>query len=253
MPVGLPVANVGAFVGLKILVAHGDRAIKPSSLELFFDKDVTFNMYLYNDMTKAPIYTKSVTASANEQVIVDLGNDAIVNYLTPAVNKGGLWYFGYYQADLGDARAIYYPINMTSFHACRIWSYSAPVTGSGADRNFVRNNIGANNLTYGLNLEVSTYVDATNMIVQSAGLFDELIGNVMAVRDITNIIYSYRSNATERNTQYGTIGDLYAELNGYKADGESPYVMGLKNIVNRAIKSVKGAFQQEDGNVVGIS
>lgn len=251
-----PAQNEGQFVGLKVILGKKDKAIRFSSLELFFTETVTFNMYLYNDMTLPPVYTKSVTAQAGEQTIIDLSTDVILNYLTPTINKGGIWYFGYYQNDLGSSQAVYYPIVNSQFYAAAIWSYSAPTEiDIQGNRNFQRNVIGSNNLTYGLNLEVSTYVDATNTIVQAAGsgLFDELIGQVMAVRSVTNQIFSYRTNATQRNIADSRIQQLYGELNGYKADSESPYVMGLKDIVNRTIKTVKGSFQKEKINTVGIS
>jgi len=252
-----PVPNQNQFVGLKVLMGKGDHAIKISSIELFFDSDVTFTMYYYNDMTLPPIYSKEVSAQAYNQVIVDTSDDIILNYLTPSTNKGGIVYIGYYQADLGSARALYYPISNSQFHTCWIWAYSAPVIAVDpqGNRNFQRNNIGSNNLTYGLNFEVSAYTDATNAIVQNKGLLDELIGNAMAVRNVTSIVYSYRTRSAPRNTQYsGKIDELYKELNGFKTDGDqSPYIMGLKDKMNRSIKTVKDGFQKQDGNTVGVS
>lgn len=251
-----PVPNTNQFVGLKILIAAGDHAIKMNSLELFFTEAKTFNMYLYNDMTLAPIYTKSVTVSPYEQVIIDLSTDAIMNYLTPTVNKGGLFYFGYYQADLGTCQAVYYPIFNTVFHPCSIWSYSAPLwTDPAGNRNFQRNNIGANNLTYGMNVEVTTYVDATNNIVQAAkaGLFDEFLGLVMAARVVKNLIFSYQTNGTQRAVQaIAQLPELYAQLNGVKVAEDIPYVEGLKNQIDREMRRVKATFQKTDGNTVGF-
>jgi hypothetical protein len=252
-----PVVNQNQFVGIKMLIVPGeDIAVRFSNLELFFDSDVTFNMYLYNDMTLPPIYTKSVTASAMQQVIVDLSNDAIMNYLTPAKNKGGIFYFGYYQRDLGTARAMYYSIYNTQFHGCQLWAFSAPEWNNSpiGGRNFQRNNIGANNLTYGLNIEVSTYVDATNNIVQNVNLLDEVIGNVMTVRIIKDLIFSYRSGSTQRQVQGNAeLGKLYAELNGFKADDEIPYIAGFKDVLNRSIKTAKAGFQKHRSIKVGIA
>jgi hypothetical protein len=212
-------------------------------------------MYLYNDMNLPPVYKMNVTASAYNQVIVDLQNNAILNYLTPNNTKGGIWYFGYYQKDLGTARAIYYNIAYNQFHGCRLWAYSAPTyTDPQGNLNFQRNNIGANNLTYGLNLEVSSYVDATNNMVANQHLLDEVIGNLMAVRVIKDIIYGYRSNGVSRIVKGNEqLGELYTQLNGIKAGEDIPYVMGLQDILSRAIRTAKKTFQQQHTTFVGIS
>ena len=250
------VPNQSQFVGLKMYIAPGeDIAVRFSSVELFFDSTVTFNLYLYNDMTLPPIFTKSVTTSAQEQVIVDLSNDAVFNYLSPTINKGGIFYFGYYQSDLGSAKAIFYSVYNTVYNGCFIWAYSAPTTTDvQGNRNFQRNNIGANNLTYGMNVEASVYVDATNNIVQNANLFDEVIGLAMAVRVVENIIFNYRKNGVQTAINgISQINDLYAQLNGLKADEEIPYVMGLRDKLSRAIHTCKQGMQPYRGTYVGIS
>jgi hypothetical protein len=249
-----PVTNNNQFVGIKMLMAQGDYSVMYNSLELFFNSDVTFTMYLYNDMSLPPIYTKVVSARANEQVIIDLKEDVIQAYLT-STNKGGIRYFGYYQADLGGAKAFYYPIANQHFHPIYMWAYSAPVTtDSQGNRNFQRNNIGANNLTYGLNIEVSTYVDATNNIQRNSHLFDELFGLKMAEKVVKDIIFNYRSN----NVQIllgakAELSQLYRELNGQNADDQLPYIMGLKSTIAREVKRVKAAFQEYKTTNVGIS
>ena len=251
-----PVQNTGQFVGIKLLIVPGeDIGVKLNSMELFFDSNVTFNMYLYNDMTLPPIYTKSVTALAQQQVIVDLSTDVTLNYLTPANNKGGIFYFGYYQSDLGSAQALYYSIYNTMFHGIQMWAFGAPtMTDALGQRNFQRNNIGSNNLTYGLNFEVTVYVDATNNIVQNANILDEVIGLVNCVRVVRDLIFSYRSNSVERKIQGNTsLQELYGQLNGFKADDEIPYVSGLQQQLSRAIKTAKAGFQKTTLAIVGVS
>lgn len=251
-----PVANTGQFVGLKMIVAKGDYAIRFNSLELFFDKDCTFNMYLYNDMVLPPIYTLSVSALAGQQATVYLSNDAILNYLTPNINKGGTVYWGYYQADVEaqGAHAMYYSIANEQFKPCRIWAFGAPQTGEGDNRNFQRNNIGSNNLTYGLNVEVTTFNDGTNNIVQNAHLFDEAIGLSVAAKVIEAIIFSYRSNSTERNIQgLPSVETLYNELNLVRPSDDLPFSVGLKKQIERAIVQAKKSFQDNPARLIGTS
>jgi len=241
------------FVGLQIYCGKGDKTVKLNSLQLFFTEAVDFNLYLYNDFFLDPVMTIPVHAEKWNQTIIDLGEKIILTNLVPSAYKGGRWYLGYWQGDLGAAEAIYYPVNYSLFHNVNVIAFSAPQwIDPNGNKNFQRNNIGANNLMYGMNLELSTFVDGTNNIVQANHLYDELIGLLMTVRNIKNYIFNYRSNGPQRNiTGIPELGKLYAELNGFKADEEIPYVLGLKDMVNREIKRVKQSFQKKDDIKIG--
>jgi len=257
LPVAVfPVANQSQFVGLKLFVGQGDYAVKINSVELFFNKTITFNLYLWNDLLLNYTKVKAVTSEANSTVIVDLGEEYIFNNLTTTY-KGGRWYLGYFQDDIAaqGAQALYYNINIQTFHPLSVITYAAPVVIDGnGNRNFSRNNIGQNNLMYGLNAEISTYVDATNNIVQNRHLWDELFGLLMAKKNVTDMIYSFRSNDVERAIKGNTqLQQLYAELNGYSAGEEIPYVLGLKDRVSREIQRVKQGFQKKQVTHVGTA
>ena len=241
------------FVGLQIYAGKGDKTVKLNSLQLFFTEAVDFNLYLYNDFFLDPVMTIPVHAKKWNQTIIDLGETIILTNLVPSAYKGGRWYLGYWQGDLGSSQAIYYPVNYSLFHNVDVIAFSAPQwVDPNGNKNFQRNNIGANNLMYGMNLELSTFVDGTNNIVQANHLYDELIGLLMTVRNIKNYIFNYRSNGPQRNIAgIPELGKLYAELNGFKADEEIPYVLGLKDMVNREIKRVKQSFQKKDTIKIG--
>jgi hypothetical protein len=255
MLVPQPITNRNQFVGLKLKLAkNGDFAIKMNTIELFFDKTITFNMYLYNDMTIAPIYVKEVTTSANEQVIIDLSDDAILNNLSTKYNKGGLWYFGYYQEDIEaqGAKAIFYSVANEMFKPVWVWAYSAPMQTINGQRNFQRNNIGANNMTYGMNIEITTYVDATNNIVQNRHLYDNLIGLQMSAKIVESMIFSVRNNGTQRNIQENEqLQHLYEELNLAKPSEEIPYSVGLRKQINQEVIRVQRAFQNDNSRIIG--
>ncbi len=253
------VQNVaGSFVGLQLFVGKGDNAIKLNSLQMFFTRAADFNLYLYNDFFIEPKLVIPVHVETWNETIIDLGETIILNNLVPSGYKGGRWYLGYWADDIiaQDTQAIFYPVNYNLFHCASCLGFSAPTWQNPpiGGRNFVRNNIGANNLMYGMNLEMSSFVDASNNIVQNNHLFDELMGLMMSVRRCEYAIFNYRSNSDQRNVEgIPELGKLYAELNGFKADEEIPYVLGLKDKVNREMKRVKQAFQKHESITIGTA
>lgn len=251
--------NPKQFVGLKMQLAPGDYGIKVSNLMLFFNETITFPIYLYNDFDDPPMYKITVTTRANQQVIINLQNDVFLNYLTPANNKGGIWYFGYYQQDIvtasPTAKAIYYPIVVNKFHPVICWSFSAPTMVVDGTLNFNRNVVGANNLTYGMNLEISTIVDATNNIVENPSLWDNLFGLKMACKMIEIYTFSDRVNGVQSIIQnLGGLDQLNVILNGRKGDWRTgePKIVGLIQQVNDAVETVKAGFQEEFTGCIGL-
>ncbi len=102
------------FCGYRINIAMGDYAVNIESIGLLFDGVVTFNMYLFNDVILDHVYTQSVTTQANTQVRVQL--DWVMHYINSQQsggNLGGVWYFGYFQSDLGSVHAIDEAVSMT--------------------------------------------------------------------------------------------------------------------------------------------
>lgn len=249
LPIQL-VANQDQFVGLYFYVGKGEHAVKLNNLYLFFNGAATFNLYLYNDFFLKPVMTIPVTVANYEETIINLGETLILNNLVPNSYNGGRWYLGYWQQDLPEGvQAIYYPVGYNSFSPLTVLAFSSTEWegaphGDNEGRNFNRNTIGANNLMYGMNAQISTYRDASNSIVQQAHLLDEVIGLTMTVKSIEAMIFSYQSNDTQRVVQgIPSLQKLYGELNGYKVDAESPYIMGVKDKLNRAINTVKNGFQ----------
>jgi hypothetical protein len=250
------VPNNGQFVGLKIFAGMGDYAVRLNSLLLFFSKTCTFNLYLYNDMYNDYIKITSVTAQAMTQTKIDLGQNYVLNNLMPDY-KGGRWFLGYFQDDIQaqGANAMYYNMNVQTFHTVSIIAFSAPViTDINGNRNFARNTIGQNNLMYGMNVEVTSFKDSTNNVIQNSHLWDELIGNYMAAKVIGDIIFSYRSGNTPRVLQNNVkLEQLYADLNGYTPSEREPRILGLKDKVNRSIATVKQGLEPNRNTFVGTA
>ena len=248
--------NQGQFVGLRLFIGKGDHAVKLNSLILFFTKHTTLNIYLYNDFFINPLMTIPITANAGEETIIDLGETVILNNLVPQQYKSGMWYFGYYQQDMVNPilgndptnEAIYYPVNYGRYHVCQIMAFSAPeTTDINGNTNFLRNNIGANNLMYGMNLEVSSFRDASNTIVQNKSLFDELIGLIATSKNLELCINSYRTNALQRIIQSSwSVEKLNQELNGDPGDWSQgrPKVLGIKQRITTEYQKVQQSFEK---------
>jgi hypothetical protein len=239
------------FCGIAFSVAEGDFAVQFKNLILFFDKAMTFNLYLYNDMLIAPISVIPVTVNAGEQTTIPVTGQMalLLNYLTPLSIKGGRYYLGYYQRDIDDlgGKAMFYNMCYSRFNAFRCIAFSAPVLEINNQRNFNRNIVGANNLMYGMNAEVNSYVDPTNKLIEGIGLCDNLFGLIMAKKIIENLVFSYRNNKIQVNLQGNEMLEkLYLELNSSETTNPEQlnYGNGLRRQIISEKKRVKEGFQK---------
>lgn len=232
------IPNQGNFCGYRIKVAKGDYAVQVNNISLFFNAVKTFNIYLFNDLIKAPIQTKSVTTVANSQTVVSL--DWVLNY-NGLSNKGGMFYIGYFQEDLGDdTNGIDEQLNQwVPSKIYGAWPFQSPKIAG--ELNFNRINPSVVFRSYGLNLELSAYRDYTQTIVQNAHLFDEARILCMAIQVIEQIKNSTRSNDTER-VAGENMDSLEYDLNLAFPTQERPFMAGLKAQLVREFKRVNETF-----------
>lgn len=235
----IQIPNGGNFVGWRINIAKGDYAVMFNAISLYFNGDTTFNLYMYNDLKKAPLKVQSVTCEANNQTQVSL--DWVVNYITTR-NLGGVIFIGYYQEDLGNVQALDEQLNL--WENPKIFGgypCQAAQVGSGDTRDFNRGNPSVVYRTYGLNLEVSTYRDYTQKIIMSPHLFDDVRMLSMAILIVSIIKNSGRINGTERIAgEY--LNDLKIETDLAMTTQEMPFSPGLKAQLNKAIKQLNDNF-----------
>jgi hypothetical protein len=224
--------NSGQFVGVRFRVPQKHIAIRVTEITLLFNQDVQFNLYLYSDVKKDPLWQQTVNAIAHDQVTIIPDTEIMMN-------KGGFYYLGYFQDDLGSAKAIWEQPSMQ-----KTYCFGYDFVQSKADpvaRTFEKRMIGYNNQTYGLNLRVSSFTDKTDSIVNNAHLFDEVIGLQMAVNVIEQYQYSTRGNSTQRIAAEQSK-ELYTDLNMDKPSEEYPFTTGLKGKVNRELKRIAETF-----------
>lgn len=236
------IPNSSNFCGYRIKTAKGNWAIQINSVSLFFDAAATFNLYIFNDLQKAPIYTFPVITQANTQVIFQMPN-VVLNYLSQS-NSGGLFYIGYFQDDLvaQNAHGIDEQLNMwAATKVFGAYPFQSPrLTGQ---LDFNRINPSVVFRSYGLNLEVTSYHDYTQAIVQNAHLFDNARGLALAIRVLEEIKYSTRTNTIERQSKQAIdANELNYDLNLAFPNDDRPFIAGLKAQLNQELTRISNTF-----------
>lgn len=229
-----------SFVGRRITpAALADVAIQLDSVSLYFDTDITFPLYLYQEGRKAPLWTDNVTAIAHEKTVVNLP-DLVLGFLS-ANHFGGAYYFGYYQSDLGAVKAID-ESRMVSPCAC-LWRVEFIESDKVGGDAFNRQVIKGSPWSHGLNIQLTAFRDWTAGITKNPGLFDELLGLQMAAQILERALFSIRSNPTERilKDQLLTLGisDLTGTTPGVP---EAAVTIGLREMIRREVLRVKKSF-----------
>jgi len=236
------IANTGLAVGYKISLTDSfDVSTQINSLELYFNEAKTFNVYLFKQGSATAVKTKEVTTVAGTKTNVSL-TDWILNY-----RESKVYYVVYFQNDLTTAKAI----NEEVYFNKTLFFCASPFTTDTTGNVFDRENISITNNPSGLNMQVSTFKDFTQNILNQPALFDELLGLTMAYQCIEEAVYSVRSNGSERilKDQLDKIG-IQLDLNGSAPISESPQVTGLKQRIEREIKRVKKSFYPKPKSVI---
>jgi len=223
--------NNGSFVGFMIDPTKNLNILsKVSFIELCFNEAVTFDIHLFNsNKPNAPIKTKSITAIANESVVVDLGW-----FISDELEyKGGGFYLGYFQDDLGTAKAIKKDYELADWQVSTRCLYIRPMVLSHTGTVIDIESIVDKSDSFGLNLILSTYNDYTELIIRNKSLFWDSIQLQMAEKILNLIKSSIRSNAVT-NSLGINLDDINFELYGNVKHEVDGVITGL----NASIKDV---------------
>jgi hypothetical protein len=236
------VGNSNGFVGVQIKMSQGDYSARIDNAELLFDGNATFKLYLYHDK-KGKLQEKEVTVTANTMITEAIGWE--LSYRNASI-KGGTYFVGYFQSDLGDVKAIDYDYCSNGYITFGSANFIAPKTGA---LTFDFENISTGTTMYGLNLEMSGYRDMTQQIVQNAHAFDELQGLMMAANVIDLIINSDRITSNQRIAE-ASLHKWRLDLKGYKDPNTETYYPGLEQRIAKEAKRVAASFQQKKKTIV---
>lgn len=230
------IPNGGNFVGHRLNIAPGNYAMQINAISLYFNGDVAFNLYLFNDLVLQPVYTKQVSATANSQTRIQL--DWVYNYINTQ-NLGGVVYVGYFQNDLGGVQALDEQYNIWS-NTGTFGGYPFQTQATGGTT-FNRVNPSVVYRTYGLNMEVTMYRDYTHTIIQCAHLFDDARGLAMAIIVLSVMKYNTRSNTQERDIT-NFLQQYAVDVDHAYPTQEVPIVAGLKAQYAKALKQISQAI-----------
>jgi hypothetical protein len=225
------------FVGVRFRLAKGNYAAQIKRISLFFNQAMTFQLYLYHEAKKDPLWTQLVTTVADDQTIVVPDIELILN--SADFFKSGYFYLGYYQNSLDDVKA-YSEQYCRSRSLCFDWDFFN-ANRSGDD--FERGNVALPSTNYGINAEITVFRDHTDSIVNSAALFDNAMGLQMAYHVAKQILYAVRSNVNERilKDQMDKLGLQY-EMDGAIAASDVPKSWGIVQRIDEEIKRLRTTF-----------
>lgn len=226
----------GKFVGFQIeRLKQTNLLSKINWVELSFDSAVTFDIHLYNsNLPSTPIKTQSVTTVANESIVVALDDWELAdgeNF------KGGSFYWGYFENDLGGAKALQKDFELANLSVTTRFDFIVPTaldhTGTTID---VDSQVTESD-TFGLNFNIDTYNDWTEKFIRNKSMFYQVIQYQMAEKVFNQIRHSTRSTRIERMTK-GFLDQMAFDMYGNVERG----LIGIEGKLRRSVKNLQKTF-----------
>lgn len=227
------IENEDLFVGLRIRIAPDfSYSTWIKTVSLLFDSNVIFNLYLFEDGNPDFIGSWEVDAVANQPTIFDI-EDVLLSY---AKSQKTVFYLGYYQNDLGTAKAIREQVCWNSGKCFSAYSFT-----------MLRSDVSKFNPaysynSYGLNSELHSFRDYTYKIERNPELFDEAIGLSMVAFVLEMLRSTTRSNGTERKLSENEKLELYYYLNGVLPAMGVSKTIGLNDQIKQKFLDIREVF-----------
>lgn len=225
------VTNQGDFVGLEIALDRMDGlALQITRIGTHFDSAVTVPIYLFSSGNEAPVNITNVEhTTANSYKWTPYSQK--LHYNPEALQPGGLYYIGYFQADLGSAKAIKQDINFDRMcYGCS--SYNRLWHGKYSRYMRVHNiRVGPGNLNgndywlrpefavttsdnFGLNLDISVVSDLTQFFVKNKNILAYAYKMQVQVDLLQEMLNSNRDTWLKEDIQRNIEIELSTENKG---------------------------------------
>lgn len=223
--------NEGDFVGYEFQVAKDkDISVVINSLIAEFDAEEAIIFYLFHSSQQTAIDSQEITTTTNSSKETN-----VTWNLEASKYQGGTYYIGYLTTGL-TAQAVnreYDLANVQSGYKC-VGIQPIKVSGWTSASLFDIEDIEYEGDTYGLNFDISSLRNFTNIIEQNKQIFDEAIGWQMAVDVLELIASSVRENRVERITKSFAFDELNRVPNA-----ENNYSYSIKKRLEKELDKVK--------------
>lgn len=230
------IENTTRFVGYEIKPRNAQElAVILNQITLEFDAPGTVKILLFNSQKLAAVESKEITTIANTAVNTDLGwvLDRTTDY------KGGVYYIGYLQDGL-TPRAINREWKISNiqsaYSSCVIQSIEVP--GWDSETLFDVDDIVNTSETWGINLDISAYVDYTGIVLRNKQRFAKALQLQVCAKVLDVISTSVTSTRVERLSKSHAM----LELNGNKSNPDYPNTIGVLGLLGQEIKRLKNNY-----------
>lgn len=221
------------FVGFRIIPNFSNNiAIQIKRVICEFSGTGTFELLLFNTGSKTPLFTKSITiTSDNQSIDLDWTLDNTNTY-------AGEYYIGYIANNLSvtpykrDWNAGYTMTSFCDFDLLKV-KFVNHLTNTMPDLTHIEGMFE----DIGLNLDINTFDDYTDLICNNEMLFSRAINYDLQISCLSTYLASLRSNANERNADRTALRVL-AEIEGQSSDNAIK-ITGLRPQLYRALSSIK--------------
>lgn len=231
-----PIANEDDFVGWKVEVTR-DRCFVSmiNSVQATFDADGTVTLYLFNTSKLQPVQQQDITVVAGDTVQVELGWALDPKY-------AGNFYLGYLTNGLvPQAYDRQYELanletNFTYIHFDQVIipNHTTATLPNSANEQ-------STSKTFGMNFDVSTWKDWTQIALSNKTNLLQVIAMQVAVNALDAMINSPRSNRNERISR----ADARLALEGNSNPELGLFTQGLRTRLQEEVKSKRKLFVKQ--------
>ena len=227
-----PITTRTGFVGFEISIANRNDVVSIlNKVILQFNGAGNVKLLLFNSGVKLPITSKTITVTADTNITSVL--DWVLGYITA---PGGEYYLGYLNTSLGFSaydRQFNLANVMTEFNS--IMFTPIYVDGWNVETLFDIEDVVYTSESFGINLDITTAKDYSNIILQNKDKFAKAIQLAAATEAIAMMTSTSRINPEER---------VIMNVFGQKIVIDSPQTYNLYSNLEKEIKSLTVLFSE---------